>query len=111
MFIALITALYVVYVKAKEYVEDFKFTVIEEVKSYVQTEEFAKLLYQVGGLIGNGAKSGFGLQKRGGKMGLQDLIMGIAGNYLQQKIGVSIDTGEQPQAPQDNTNVTLKSKY
>lgn len=46
-------------------------------------ESLQKNLYTVGALIGNGVKSGVGLQKRGGKMSITDLVIqALAGKFL-----------------------------
>ena len=51
-------------------------------QNFINQESTQKFFYEVGGLIGSGARSGLGIQKRGGKMGLKDLIISIAANYM-----------------------------
>ena len=51
-------------------------------QNFINQESTQKFFYELGGLIGSGARTGLGIQKKGGKMGLQDLIIAIAGNYL-----------------------------
>jgi len=51
--------------------------------SYIQTEEFKSILYQVGGLVANGAKNGFGLNAKG-KMKLEDIGMQLLAGFLQK---------------------------
>ena len=48
-------------------------------------EKLRQNVYSLGVLLGNGAKSGVGLQRRGGKFGLQDLILQGIGAYMQGK--------------------------
>lgn len=63
---------------------------IEYVKAsfltWIQTEQAAKLLYQVGGVIASGAKSGFGLNPRGGKFKIEDIIGQLIGKYAEGAI-------------------------
>jgi len=51
-------------------------------QNFINQESTQKFFYEVGGLIGSGARAGIGIQKRGGKMGLKDLIISIAANYM-----------------------------
>lgn len=54
-------------------------------EDFTNDEKLQKSLYTVGVLIGNGVKAGVGLQKRGGKMSLTDLIVqSVAGKFLNQ---------------------------
>ena len=57
-------------------------------QNFINQESTQKFFYEVGGLIGSGARTGLGIQKRGGKMGLQDLIIAIASNYLGVSAGL-----------------------
>lgn len=76
------------YVLLKRYID----TLVSDLQEYpfqlVQSEDGQKLFYSVGALIGNGAKGGFGLTKGSGKFKIEDLVMGIAGNFIQSKFGV-----------------------
>lgn len=65
-------------------IEEFITNCIENVfEDITRDEKLQKNLYTIGALIGNGAKSGFGLQKRAGKMSMTDLIVqSIAGKFL-----------------------------
>ena len=67
----------------------------EEVIDYIQSEEGAKMLYTIGAMVGNGAKSGFGLSRKGGKFGFQDLLMQVVGKYIGGTIG-----GQEQAAPE-----------
>lgn len=65
---------------------------IDEITDAVMTDEnLQKKIYAIGALLGKGVIDGTGLQKRGGKFGMQDLIMGIAAKFL----GGQNLTGEQ----------------
>lgn len=48
-------------------------------------EELQRKLYSIGALLGNGIASGAGFQKKGGKYGLQDLLMQVAGQWFANK--------------------------
>lgn len=74
------------YVVAKQMINEQKEKLKDEFLDYLHSEEGSKLIYSIGALIGNGAKAGIGIQSRGGKMTLQDLIMGIAANFIQGKM-------------------------
>jgi hypothetical protein len=50
----------------------------------------------MGAIAAQGAKTGFGLQKTGGKFRWEDLIGQIAGNFLTKKFGMG-ETQQQPQ--------------
>jgi len=65
-----------------------KFNVIIEdfLSELAVNEGLQKNLYTLGALVGNGAASGAGLQKRSGKFGWNDIIMQIAANYLGKMI-------------------------
>jgi len=52
----------------------------------MKNEEMQKKVYSIGALIGSGIASGAGLQKKGGKFSLQDLVMQVAGQWIQGHI-------------------------
>jgi hypothetical protein len=81
--IVLIGAYYVVKTgKIEEIVMDSVENLLSDVGN---NESLQKSIYTIGALIGNGVKSGVGLQKRGGKMSLTDLIVqSVAGRFLNQ---------------------------
>ena len=56
--------------------------------NWLNSETGQKALFDIGGLIAGGAKTGFGLNKTGGKKGLEGFIMELAGNWLQRKMGI-----------------------
>ena len=60
----------------------------------VTDENMQKKVYMIGALLGKGIVDGTGLQKKGGKFGLQELIMQIAGQWLAGK-GVGATTGQE----------------
>jgi len=61
----------------------------------MKNTEMQQKMYAIGSLIGSGIASGTGLQKKGGKFGLQELIMQIAGQWIGQKMGVAGESGER----------------
>lgn len=67
-----------------------------EVIDFISSEDGQKFIYGLGALAAQGAKAGFGLTKRGGQFGFKDLIMGIAGKWLE-KSGILGSEPEQPQ--------------
>lgn len=72
-----------------------KNNVKDEIYDFLESEEGQKLIFGVGALIGNGAKAGLGLAKTGGKFGIKELVMGIAGKWLERS-GI-LNQEEQPQ--------------
>jgi len=73
------------YLTLRSNILDDKMTItFENILEDIQNEEkIQKNLYVIGALIGNGLKSGIGIQKKGGKMSLTDIIVqAIAGKFL-----------------------------
>ena len=64
-----------------------KNSVKNEILDYISTEEGQKMIFTVGAIFANGAKSGFGMQKGAGKFSLTGLIGNVAGEYLQRMFG------------------------
>jgi len=52
----------------------------------VNNEKLQRFLFEAGGLIGNGAKAGIGLQGGKGKLNLQDLAVNLIGSFVQSKL-------------------------
>lgn len=69
----------------KNTVENIKRELKLELETWLNSENGQKAIYSIGAIIGNGAKSGFGLQTKGGKFKWQDLVGQIASQYIQQK--------------------------
>jgi len=91
---------------AAEIISVEKAGIQEDLRKYVNTEDFQKALYQFGVLAGNGLIQGAGIQKGTGKMSIKNLItQGIVG-FIQQKAGGLIP-GLQNQA---QTNLKLPNK-
>jgi len=64
-------------------------------------EDLQKSLFLIGGMIGQGAKSGLGIDmpkvSKGGRFNLQSFLVEMASNYIQTKIA---NPSLSPQAPQ-----------
>ena len=73
------------YFVAKKVANDTINNVKDEVFDYLQTENGAKMLFGIGAMLGNGIKSGVGLQKGTGKFKWQDIIGQIASQFIMQK--------------------------
>lgn len=66
----------------------------------VNTEEGQKNLYTVGALIGNGVKTGVGLQKQGGARGFNGLLAEIvSGFFSARQQGISESTQSPALSP------------
>jgi hypothetical protein len=73
-----------------------KNNVKEEIFEFLGSEEGQKLIYGLGALAAQGAKAGFGLNQRGGKFGFKEMIIGVAGKWLERS-GLLGAQEEQPQ--------------
>ena len=81
--ICLTVAMLVYWLIKSHKVEDIITNSIENViRDATEDVELQKKIYQLGGLIGNGVKSGIGIQTRGGKFKIEDLLMGLASKFL-----------------------------
>jgi len=56
-----------------------------DVEKWINSETGQKAFYSVGALIGNGAKAGIGLNTRGGKFKIEDIIAQIAGSFIENR--------------------------
>lgn len=65
----------VINVKAEQIIEDF-------MQRATTDEEFIKKIYSVGAIFAQGAVAGSGINPRGGKFKITDLISQIAGRFL-----------------------------
>lgn len=77
-------------------------------------EELQKSLYYIGGMIGNGAKTGMGLQPtRGGKFKLTDFLLEMAGEYMKGNLTAPAPTPHNPTPPprQDIKTQKLNDKW
>lgn len=66
-----------------------------------KNEAILKNVYQIGGVLGSGIAQGTGLQRKGGKFGMQDLIMSIVGRFMG---------GGQKEAQEQPLNITPYDK-
>jgi len=71
----------------------------------INNEKLQKFLYEAGGLLGSGAGAGIGLPGKGGggKFKLQDMILQLAGSYLQNKMP-SLPSANANEPSQQNSN-------
>lgn len=65
-----------------------------EALEWIKSEQCAKIVYQMGAIAAQGAKSGFGINKQPGKFSLEGLIGQIAGRFIEQKF---MPTQTQPE--------------
>jgi len=84
--LSLVIGYYVLSKKAEKLIETNKIQLKIEAENWLNSEKGQKALYSIGALIGNGARTGIGLQTKTGKFKFQDLLGQIAGNYIQNKI-------------------------
>jgi len=83
---SIVIGYYVLTKKANEMIETNKKTLKNDMEIWLNSETGQKALYSIGALIGNGAKSGIGIQTKSGKFKWQDLIGQIVGSYVQGNI-------------------------
>lgn len=67
--------------------------IIEDVSN---DEKLQRNIYNMGVLLGNGAKGGLGLSRGKGKFSLTDLIMNAAGQFIEKKMGSSTESNKSP---------------
>lgn len=96
-FIAGLTVSISIYVLLKSSVLDMKIEQMfnDFISEMTENEELQKKLYTIGGIIGSGASSGLGLQKKNGKMGWTDLLMSFLPSFLNQTQAVVKNTVEE----------------
>lgn len=88
-------------------IEDLKDQLKHDAEGWLNSETGQKALYQIGGLIGTGARSGLGLQKRGGKRGLMDVAIELGSEFLKGRLGKSSPSpsGSPPPPPKTKRSV------
>ena len=74
------------YIIAKREIENIKNSLFEDIEYYFNSEKGQKLIFSIGALIGNGAKSGIGLNLPKQKGGLEGFLMNIASQFIQNKL-------------------------
>lgn len=79
-----------------ETVENFKEDAKTELEKWLNSEQGQKALYFIGGLIGNGAATGLGMGKKGGKFKFEDIIGELAVGFLRGNLPV---TGQSQASP------------
>lgn len=70
-----------------------------DTEQWLNSETGQKAIYQIGGIIGAGAKTGLGLGRGGSKKGLEGLVIDLIGSWLH---------GKNPLQEQPSGNVTLQ---
>jgi len=65
-----------------ENVEKLKKSAIE----FIQSDQCAKVLYQVGGFLGSGIMQGTGIQKQTGKFSLQNMFGQVLQGWIQNRM-------------------------
>jgi len=78
-----------------ETIESLKIDVKRDLETWLNSETGQKAIFAIGAIIGNGAKAGFGIGKKGGKFKWEDLMANIFEEYIAPKI-FGAKTGETP---------------
>lgn len=89
VFLLLNTVILIYILLRKEVImrEILDFFISNTLESLSGDEELQKMLYQVGGIIGQGVKGGIGLSApKTGRFKWQDLAMELAGQWVQKAI-------------------------
>ena len=84
-----------------------------ELEYWLNSETGQKALYMIGGLVSSGMRSGLGLNVKGGKFKLENIIAQLVGSYVEKRIIPSLGNQPefQPNLPQQPNKSALKSKY
>jgi len=76
----------------------------------INNEKLQKFLYEAGGLVAAGAKSGFGLPGGKGKTKIEDILLGLVGGFVQSKLP-QIANANQASQQSLNPQTTEKVGY
>jgi len=87
------------YIVLNLFVKRAKKQLKEEAVAWINSEIGQKAIFSIGALAGQGAKTGFGISKTGGKFNIQSIIAQIAGNYLERQFNVGSPAQTAPQQP------------
>lgn len=69
--------------------------IVEDIMNFiVQDAEMQKKVFVLGAILGNGIKSGVGLNPRGGKFKFEDLIAGALAQFFMPKTESEAQTSE-----------------
>lgn len=71
---------------AAEIISVEKAGVKEDLQKYVNTEDFQKALYQIGGIFGAGATKGLGLRKGSGRMSMKGIITDLITGFVEKRM-------------------------
>ena len=71
---------------AFEIVDELKSELKGDAEAWLNSETGQKALFSIGAMVANGGKAGLGLQKTGGKKGLEGLIIDIGGEFIRSQI-------------------------
>lgn len=74
----------------------FEDMLIEFALKAADNKDLQASLYQIGGMVGSGAKQGFGLTQKGGKMKIEDIVLQLGLGWAQSK-GLIPSFGDQGQ--------------
>jgi len=93
--------------KLEKTIESEKKKAKTEIQAWLNSENGQKALFTIGAIIGNGAKSGFGLTQKTGKFKMEDLIGQIVGNYVLPKVLGQNGLGVTETASKSNSKMTF----
>lgn len=106
--LTLLMGYYVLTKKAEKMVEKQKNLIKSDVQSWLNSENGQKALYSIGALVGNGARTGIGLQTKSGKFKWQDLVGQIVGSYVQKNVLGAANQISSTSTPNTNSSANLK---
>ena len=69
-----------------ELFDEIKADISKQSLNYLNSEEGQTVLWKIGGIVANGAKQGFGLQKGGGKRGLKGMVLELLGGVIEKRL-------------------------
>lgn len=100
-------------------IENEKLTLKNDLEKWINSETGQKAVYMLGGLAAAGMKGGLGLNIKGGKFKIENILAELFGRYAQEKILPKLlDTPQNtPNLPDqakkivDSKHLGYKSKY
>ncbi len=101
-------ATFILEFRAKKLINQYKKELKQEAEAWLNSETGQKAIFQIGAIIGNGAKAGLGMTTKSGKFRWQDLAGQVLSQWIQGRMPQT-KAFNQPEQ-QNNTDLGWKKK-